>query len=64
MGSAHTNVKEGQKKEKTSDKSEENNRVQGTLGVKPPTISRAVDVFIGDEEQNGKQKKETSTSNK
>ena len=47
MGSAHTNVKKGDKKERTRAK-KKGIEVQR---VKPPTLTRANDALIWDEEQ-------------
>ena len=57
-GSARMNAKEREKKERQVRRAK---KTKGSKGQrkKLPTPTRAIDALIGDEEQNGKQKKET-----
>ena len=56
VGSARINVKEREKKERQVRRMKERKGIEAPR-VKYPTPSRATDALIGDEEQNGKQKK-------
>ena len=61
MGSARINDKERDKKERKMRKAKKGKGIE-TQRVKYPISSRATDVFIGDEEQNGKQEEQRDTS--
>ena len=55
-GSARINAKERDKKEKQVTKAKKKNGIK-VQRMKPPAPTPVIDTFIGDEEQNGKQKK-------
>ena len=60
MGSARINAKEREKTERQVRRAKKTKRIKERR-TKPPTTTRTIDVLIGDEEQNGKQKKETGS---
>ena len=59
MDSVRTNSREGDIKERTSEREE-----RGTYRLKPPASTTAIDAFIGDEEQTGKLRRKKETREK
>ena len=57
MGRRTFKAKKKDKKERRVRRTKKNKGIEAQ-GVKPPTQTRAIDALIGEEEQNGKQKKE------